>query len=303
MVKRVFFAYVCRQCYISTGRLLQMTNILDGNASHSLSAVVTFRRGDLITPTGIDGGEMLAWAGADELLAHHLELALDAKAFWKDGFLLYTLWAMGDFCGMIPPRRRSRLYPYTRAGFYQFLRDHGSQISPEEGSRRIKVFRTYNRFGVTIIRMVEKAGINKAFAAIPYVQDDTIRDVLQLCIETPYHQLRTALQEAYQRSGGRHRRSRSKEELRRAAARSAVQVIADDKKGMIGDPGIFIPRQYRQHAEDELRAQEVFEIAMTRLGADDRDTFFMQVVELVANTWLTKDDRQAVEQLLSEQRY
>jgi hypothetical protein len=29
----------------------------------------------------------------------------------------------------------------------------------------------------------------------------------------------------------------------------------------------------------------------------------MQVVELVANTWLTKDDRQAVEQLLSEQRY
>jgi hypothetical protein len=24
---------------------------------------------------------------------------------------------------------------------------------------------------------------------------------------------------------------------------------------------------------------------------------------LVANTWLTKDDRQAVEQLLSEQRY
>jgi hypothetical protein len=38
-------------------------------------------------------------------------------------------------------------------------------------------------------------------------------------------------------------------------------------------------------------------------GADDRDAFFMQVVELVAKTWLTKDDRQAVEQLLSEQHY
>jgi len=29
----------------------------------------------------------------------------------------------------------------------------------------------------------------------------------------------------------------------------------------------------------------------------------MRVVELVSNTWLTKDDRQAVEQLLSEQPY
>jgi hypothetical protein len=72
---------------------------------------------------------------------------------------------------------------------------------------------------------------------------------------------------------------------------------------MIGDPGIFIPRQYRQHAQDELRAQEVFEIAMRRLGSDDRDAFFMQVVELISKTWLTKDDWQAVEQLLSEQRY
>jgi hypothetical protein len=254
-------------------------------------------------PKGIDGGEMLAWASADELLALHLGLASDAKAFWKDGFLLYTMWATGDFCGMIPPGRRSGLYPDTRTGFYQFLRDHGSQISPEEGSRRIKVFRAYNPFGVTIIRMVEKAGINKAFAAIPYIREDTIRDMLQLCIETRYHSLRATLQEAYTHSGGRHRRSRSKEELRRAAERSAVQVIVDNKKGMIGSPGIFVPRQYRQHAEDELRALEVFEIAMRRLGADDRDAFFMQVVELVANTWLTKDDRQAVEQLLSEQRY
>jgi hypothetical protein len=80
-------------------------------------------------------------------------------------------------------------------------------------------------------------------------------------------------------------------------------VIAENENGMIGDPGTFIPRQYRQHAEDELKAQEVFEIAMSRLGTYDRDAFFMRVVELVANTWLTKDDRQAIEQLLSEQRY
>jgi hypothetical protein len=282
-----------------------MTKIRDGNARHSLSAVVTFRGRDLIVPKGIDGGEMLAWASADELLALHLELASDAKAFWKDGFLLYTLWAMGDFCGMVPPGRRlTSLYPYTRTGFYQFLRDHGCRISPEEGSRRIKVFRAYNRCEVTIIRMVEKAGINKAFAAIPYIQDDTIRDMLQLCIETPYHRLRPALQEAYPRSDCRGRLgSRSKEELRRAAERRAVQVIVDNENGIIGNPGIFVPRQYRQHAEDELRAQEVFEIAMRRLGTDDRDAFFMRVVELVANTWLTKDDRQAVEQLLSEQRY
>jgi hypothetical protein len=277
-----------------------MGNTHHEDAIHRLSAVVTFRGRDLVVPKGIDGGEMLAWASADELLAQHL--ASDAKAFWKDGFLLYALWATGDFCGMTPPAGRSS-YPYTRSGFYQFLRDHGSRISPEEGSRRIKVFRAYNRFGITIIRMVEKAGINKAFAALPYVQDDNIRDVLQLCIEMPYHRLRSGLQEAYPRSDCRRSGSRSKEELRRAAERSAVRVIVSNKKGMIGSPGIFVPRQYRQHAEDELRAQEVFEIAMRRLGADDRDAFFMQVVELVAKTWLTKDDRQAVEQLLSEQHY
>ena len=72
---------------------------------------------------------------------------------------------------------------------------------------------------------------------------------------------------------------------------------------MIGRLGIFVPRQYRQHAQDELRAQEVFEIAMRRLGSDDRDAFFMQVVELISKTWRTKDDWQGVEQLLSEQRY
>ena len=142
--------------YISTGQLLQMTNLSDGNASHNLSAVVTFKSRDLVMPKGVDGGEALAWASADELLALHVELASDAKVFWKDGFLLYTLWAMGDFCGMVPPERRSSHYPYTRTGFYQFLRDHGSQISHEEASRRIKVFRAYNRFGVTIIRMVKR---------------------------------------------------------------------------------------------------------------------------------------------------
>jgi hypothetical protein len=104
---------------------------------------------------------MLAWASADELLAHHLELASEPKAFWKDGFLLNALWAMGDFCGMVPHQSRSLPYPYTRSGFYQFLNDHGSQISPDEANRRIKVFRAYNRFEVTIIRMVEKAGLIK----------------------------------------------------------------------------------------------------------------------------------------------
>jgi hypothetical protein len=72
-------------------------------------------------PKGIDGGEMLAWAGAEKLLAYHLELGSDAKAFWKDGFVLYALWATGDFCGMVLHRRGSPVYPYTRAGFYQFL--------------------------------------------------------------------------------------------------------------------------------------------------------------------------------------
>jgi hypothetical protein len=128
--------------------------------------------------------------------------------------------------------------------------------------------------------------------------------MMQLCIETPYHSLRAALQEAYPQSDGHPRRSsKSRERLRRAAERRAVRVIVDNKNGMIGRPGIFVPRQYRQDAEDELRAQEVFDIAMRRLGTDDRDAFFMRVVELVANTWLTKDDRQAVEQLLSEQGY
>src|SRR5215469_11724158 len=281
-----------------------MTKILDGNASLSLSSVVAFKGRDLIVPKGIDGGEMLAWASADELLAQHLKLAANAKAFWKDGFLLYTLWAMGDFCGMAPPGGCSPLYPYTRAGFYQFLRNHGSRISPNEINRRIEVFGAYNRFEVTIIRMVEKAGLNKSLLAIPYIRDDTIREMLQLCIETPYHSLRAALQMAYVASDGRCRRSSMpKEELRRIAERRALRVIHENKNGMIGDPGMFVPRQYRQHAEDELRAQEVFEIAMYRLGTDDRDAFFMRVVELVANTWLTKDDRQAIEQLLSEQTY
>ena len=52
-----------------------MTNHLDGNASHNLSAVVTFKNRDLVMPKGVDGGEALAWASADELLAHHLGLA------------------------------------------------------------------------------------------------------------------------------------------------------------------------------------------------------------------------------------
>lgn len=269
-----------------------------------LPVVVPFRGRDLVEPKGIDGGDTLTWASAEELLAHHLELASDPTAFWKDGFLLYALWAMGDFCEMIPPGRRSSRYPYTWIGFCQFLRDHGSQTRPEEGSRRVKVFKAYNRFDVTIVRMVEKAGLNKAFAAIPHIQEDMVREVLRLCIDTPYHSLRAVLHETFpEREGHRGRSRRSKEELRRTAERHAMQVIVDNENGMIGSPGIFVPRQYRQRAEDELRAQEVFEIAMMRLGIDDRDAFFMRVVDLVEKTWLTKDDRQAVEQLLSEQRY
>jgi hypothetical protein len=65
---------------------------------------------------------------------------------------LHTLWVTGDFCGVIPQQGRTAHYPYTQTGFYQFLRDHGSQISPEAASRRIKVFRAYNRFEVTIER-------------------------------------------------------------------------------------------------------------------------------------------------------
>jgi len=90
---------------------------------------------------------------------------------------------------------------------------------------------------------------------------------MRLCIETPYHRLQAALQEAYPQSDARRRRSkRSTEELRQAAERRAVRVIVDNESGIIGSPGIFIPRQYRQDAEDELRAQEVFDIAMRRLG-------------------------------------
>ena len=142
-----------------------MPETFDGNANRSFSAVVAFTSRELIGPRGIDGGEMLAWASPDELLAHHLKLGPDAKRFWKDGFLLYTLWAMGDFCRMVPSGVGSPLYPYTRAGFHQFLRDHGSTISPEEADRRVKVFRAYNRFEVTIIRMVEKAGLKKSVVA------------------------------------------------------------------------------------------------------------------------------------------
>ena len=94
---------------------------------------------------------------------------------------------------------------------------------------------------MTIIRMVEKAGLNKSFAAIPYIRNETIREMLQLCIETPHHGLRTALQTAYPPSDGHRRRSRTaKEELRRAAERRALRVIVENKNGMIGDPGIFI---------------------------------------------------------------
>jgi hypothetical protein len=55
----VFFALRVSVFYISIGQLLQMTNLLDGNASHNLSAVVTFTSRDLVMPKGVDGGEAL----------------------------------------------------------------------------------------------------------------------------------------------------------------------------------------------------------------------------------------------------
>jgi len=84
-------------------------------------------------------GEMLAWASADELAGPSPSNSRsDAKAFWKDGFLLYTLMGNGgDFCGMIRPEKRSSLYPlYSEAAFISSSAITASQISPEEGSRR-----------------------------------------------------------------------------------------------------------------------------------------------------------------------
>jgi len=52
----VFFALRVSVFYISTDQLLQMINLLDGNASHNLSAVVTFTSRDLVMPKGVDGG-------------------------------------------------------------------------------------------------------------------------------------------------------------------------------------------------------------------------------------------------------
>jgi hypothetical protein len=56
-----------------------MTDTSDNSGGHKLSAVVAFRPRDLVVPKGIDAGEMLAWASAEELLARHLELASETK--------------------------------------------------------------------------------------------------------------------------------------------------------------------------------------------------------------------------------
>ena len=45
--------------------------------------------------------------------------------------------------------------------------------------------------------MVEKAGLNEAFVAIPHIREDTNRDVLRLCIDTPHRSFRAALHEAF----------------------------------------------------------------------------------------------------------
>src|ERR1700756_1868604 len=101
------------------------------------------------------------------------------------------------------------------------------------------VFRAYHRYGVTTIRMVEKAGLSKSLLAIPYAQENYINDLLRFCIRTPYHRLGVALQDAFPRSACLRKLSRSKEELRRAAERRALRIIQENEHGMIGNPGIF----------------------------------------------------------------
>jgi hypothetical protein len=248
---------------------------------------------------GVDGGRRLSGAEPNELLKQHLRLErADSRAFWKDGYLLFRLWVTGTFCTIMPEDGvRGFAYPYSREGFHQFLHDHGSQISPDEVSRRIKVFRAYSKYELTTIRLVERAGVNKAFAAIPHIRDETVREMLSLCIDTPYHRLRDALTKTYPRhDAGTIREARPRSEIITVHHRRAVRVIADSADGMLGgEKAFFIPRKFRQDTEEEQRAAEVFDFAMKRLGVNDRDGFFMRVVDLVAKTWLTPDDIQAIE--------
>ena len=255
-------------------------------------------RGVRLVPVGISGGEQLGKASAQALLDQHLSLErTNVKAFWKDGFILLKLWSSGSY-RRLHGNHRSTPYPWSKDGFHDFLHDHGAQISPDEVSRRMKVFKTYNRFDVTTIRLVEKAGVNKAFAAVPHIQHNNVKDVLLYCIDTPYHKLRQGLQEMFPRTVPSRNR-RTKDELRRENEERAVGAIEDSPHGMLGegDQSIFVPRQYRQESIDELRAFEVFRIAMKRQNCTDRDVFFMRVVDLVAQTWLTEEDRKAIENL------
>jgi len=90
---------------------------LDNDANNKVSAVVAFRGRDLPVPKGIDGGETLAWASAEELLAHHRQLASDAKAFWKMGSFSTRYGQWVTFAGLHRRKRRNALYRYTRTGF------------------------------------------------------------------------------------------------------------------------------------------------------------------------------------------
>jgi len=256
-------------------------------------------RNTAIVPKGIDDGAALETASAAVLLEQHLKIEReDAKAFWRDGFILFRIWTTGEFCGMLAAERATA-YPYSKDGFYSWLHDHGSHISAAEASRRMAVFRAFNKFDVTIIRLVEKAGINKAYMAVPHIHPETVKEMLELCIGTPHHRLKNGLNTLYARpDAGKIRNAKSKDQIRRDDQQRAALAISEESSGMIGSPAIFVPRQYRQETVDEIRARETFTMAMARANVKDRDAFFMRVVCLVGEKWLTSADRRAIDQIV-----
>lgn len=266
-----------------------------------------------VLANGIDGADMLQNADTAFLLQQHLAINLsDVKSFWKDGYLLIKMWITGDYRNMIPTTAtvaggevRTTDYPWTRDGFSQFLHDHGSVISPDEVGRRCKVFRAYNKYTTTTIRLVEKAGVNKAFLAVPYIKDSVVNDVLEVCVATPYHNLRKTLDTNYSRDGKKTRNTKTADELARDNETRAVKTISENHRGMIGrgDSAIFIPRKYRQTAKEERYAMEVFDMVMHKTGVNDRDAFFMNVVvSLLAKTYLNDADLRSIDQRLAAQQ-
>lgn len=256
---------------------------------------------EAISPVGIDSAELLEKAPPATLLARHLELErTSTKAFWECSFIEFKLWTTGSYRDMMPEPKegktvsvRSEAYPWTRDGFLDFLHDHGSHLSPDEVSRRMKVFKTYNRFTVTTIRMIERIGVNKAYLAIPYVKPVNVNEMLERCAETPYSELRGVLDAEYGREPGRGRNTKTKEQRQRDDETRAARTI-QTCGGMLGEPAVFIPRQYRQEIAEERYAQAVFEMAQSKSGINDRDVFFMAVVKLVADHFLDEKDVESI---------